>query len=287
MRLETYPPEGYPEEGWPLPKRVGLRENLKISQSPELHADVLYPKTQQRPLPAVVWLHGGGWRWGNRRGAMERLFALAASDYVCIAVDYRLTDRAIFPAQTDDVKTALRWIQKEAQNLGVDPSRIAIFGGSAGGHLGLLAALDGNLEIAAVVAAFPPTNLLTLEEFPDNVTSIMEHSSADSCEGRLLGEAVIENTHKAQHASPIHHVRADAPSILLIHGAMDAIVSVYQSRDFNQALSDIGGDITYWEFQDGGHSAEHFPSDWMDRVHDWLNQKLNDGGPRPSQSAEG
>ena len=274
MLLPPYPPKGYPEEGWPLPSTVAIHENLELSPFPPLHADLLSPRTQKHPLPAVVWLHGGGWRWGNRRQAMERLFLLVEAGFVCIPVDYRLTDSAIFPAQLEDVKTAVRWVVNNAVDLGVDAARIALFGGSAGGHLGLLAALSGTPDIAAVVAAFPPTDLLTLDEFPEGVESVMEHHTADSCEGRLLGGAVADQQDKARQASPIHHIRADAPPCLLLHGELDAYVSVHQSRQMTKAMTEAGCDVTYREFPKGGHSAREFPADWVVGIQRWLEEQL-------------
>jgi len=277
VELPTYPPLGYPEEGWPKPESVVLRENVPVAGAPWLHVDVLHPRDAGEPLPVVIWVHGGGWRRGSRRAAMERLFTFVQAGFVAIPMDYRLTDVAIYPAQLDDVRTVVRWVGRDAEWLQVDPQRITLFGGSSGGHLALLAGLTGTENVVAVIAVSAPTDLLSMDDYPPGVEGLIEHSSAESFEGLLLGGAPLEQRELALRASPITHVHAGAPPVLLIHGDADRIVPVGQSRALARALSDVGTDVTYREYGGGEHSARHFPAGWVEDAGEWLQSRL----PRP------
>ena len=141
MLLPPYPPRGYPDEGWPLPEGVRLIENVPVTEHDgvPLHADVLEP-----PAPngaTIVWVHGGGWRWCDRRTAFERLFRFTERGWTGVTLDYRLTDVARFPAPVRDVQAGLRWVAEEVGRRGLDPDRVVGFGGSAGAHLLLLSVL--------------------------------------------------------------------------------------------------------------------------------------------------
>lgn len=274
MELPPYPAEGYPDEGWPKPTTIRMRENVPVPGHAHLHVDLLHPEDQARPLPAIIWLSGGGWRMGDRRVAMERLFACVEAGFVGIPADYRRSDVARFPAPLDDVRNLTRWVIDSGVDLGVDPRRVVLFGGSSGGHLALLTALTKDIAVAAVIAAFAPTNLLTMDAFPVGVDPALEHASANSPEGLLLGGPPGELAELAREASPITHVHADAPPVLLVHGDADRIVPVGQSHALAAALRAVGADVTYFEHAGGDHSAVGFPPDWMNPVRSWLLETL-------------
>src|SRR5829696_2873512 len=103
-----------------------------------LRADLHLPDPARIPAPAIVWIHGGGWRFGNRRvgPGLSRFFA--ARGFAMAAIDYRLTRRAIFPALIEDVKTAIRWLRSVSPSYGIDGARIGLWGASSGGHLAAL-----------------------------------------------------------------------------------------------------------------------------------------------------
>ena len=109
-----------------------------------LLADLHLPGRLEAPAPAIVWIHGGGWRSGNRHVGPDLSRFFAACGFATIAVDYRHSGRAIFPAQIEDVKTAIRWVRRIADRYRIDASRIGLWGASSGGHLAALAALTGD-----------------------------------------------------------------------------------------------------------------------------------------------
>ncbi len=274
MHLPPYPPQGYPDEGWPMPRTVELIENLPIDGSAGLHADVLRPRGAGAIRGAALWLHGGGWQWGDRRSAMERLFSLVEAGVICVPVDYRLSQEAQLPAQVDDVVAALAWVRAGGAGPSVDPRRVALVGGSAGGHLALLATLSGRADPAAVVALWPPCDLPSMDAFPPGVESVLEHHSAGSCEGLLVGASLADAPDRWSLGSPQSHARGDAPPILLLHGDADPVVPVLQSRELFAALSAAGAEVEYREFVGAAHSGQGMPDGWMLAVERWLLDRL-------------
>ncbi len=126
----------------------------------------LYLPQAGGPVPVVVHVHGGGWRRGSRREPLPVLGAgfydtLAAEGFAVAAIDYRLSGEARFPAQLEDVRTAISWVRDHAASYGLDADREFLWGDSAGGHLALLAALTG-AKVRGVVAWFPVTDLAGL-----------------------------------------------------------------------------------------------------------------------------
>ena len=122
--------------------RVTIEEGVVVGKAGtrDLHADVFHPPGDVRDAPGVLLVHGGGWRGGDRTQLRGYGLLLGREGYVCVACEYRLNPEATWPDHIHDVKAALRWMRANAGQLGVDPSRIAIEGNSAGAHLALLAA---------------------------------------------------------------------------------------------------------------------------------------------------
>ena len=225
--------------------------------------DLVRPKAVSDGLrPGIVFIHGGGWRSGDKRkgvflsGAIE----YAQRGYVCITVNYRLVDEARFPACVEDVKTAVRWFRAHAEKYQLDPTRIGGFGNSAGAHLVAMLGLTGpdvGLEgdgpyrdqsslLQAVCASATPTDFLF---HPQGRT---RHKAF---EGLLGGPSDTLET-RAKRASPIHYARATAPPFLLIHGTADKTVDVAHSDRFLAAMQKAGAkDITLLRIERAGHGV--------------------------------
>lgn len=225
--------------------------------------------------PAVVHLHGGGWRTGKRSslgpvvdgfrlGPIEQL---ALAGFVVASVDYRLTDAATFPAQLLDANAAVRWLRSHAAEYGVDPGRIYAWGDSAGGHLacllGLTAGVEkfrepgsggvaGNGRVGAVVAWYPPTDLERMGEQarPDAVARADDPGSRESL---LIGAQPADAPDKARAASPITYVHPGAPPFLLIHGTADRFVPAAQSAGLADALARAGTAVELLLLADADH----------------------------------
>ncbi len=279
----------------PLPEGVEHLRNIPFGSGggTSLHLEIFRPrKAWKSPAPVIVKLHGGGWRWGDRLTAVEDLLPLAASGYFCIAPQYRLTDAAIFPAQLHDVKCAIRWVRAHRKEFNLDAGRIGVWGGSSGAHLAALLALtsdrpdlEGNggwsgesSAVHAVVDFFGPSDLLTMSEFPSGVRPALEHESADSCEGRLLGGAVAEQPELAKAASPLTYVTFSAPPFLIMHGDVDSIVPVEQSRRLHAALRERGVDSTFRLFEGGEHNRIGWPGSYRQEVMSFFDKHLRRKG---------
>lgn len=194
---------------------------LDTPRSPALGADIYAPEPGGIPKrTAVLLLHGGAWRLGSKSMMRLRAEELSGHGFVCIAAQYRLLGEAPWPAQLDDCRAWVRWIRRHASELGVETDRIAVLGCSAGGHLALLAAAQGNSEddssIDAVIAMYPPTELLGV------------HAAM------LLGEAASADD--ARSASPLHQVSAGFPPTMLVHGLADDRVPAGMSQAMHEAL---------------------------------------------------
>lgn len=223
--------------------------------------DIYAPLHRTRLRPAVLWVHGGGWSRGDSRtsGAYADwprvLASLAARGFVVASVDYRLSSEAKFPAQIQDVKAAIRHLRTHAAELGVDPARIYLWGGSAGAHLAALAATScsapafapppstGRLErseIAALKATAAPAGIdcvqgAALWYGPFDLAQVPKVNVAG-----LLGcdpEICVE---RARAASPLYRVGPSAPPMLLIHGSGDETVAHGQSVAMAAALQRAG-----------------------------------------------
>src|SRR5580765_2018589 len=112
---------------------------------PQQVMDIVRPRGTGQALPAVVCIHGGGFRAGSRKGYLDQCVRLAQRGYVAATVDYRLAPAAPFPAAVHDVKAAVRYLRANAARLDIDPSRICVTGGYAGGHLALFLGLTAGM----------------------------------------------------------------------------------------------------------------------------------------------
>ena len=251
----------------PFQLPAGVQSELDIayaSDSPAQKLDLYLPTgTADAPRPAIVAVHGGGWRGGDKqRGQWARIPAQYASDgYVTISVNYRLTGEAPWPAQIEDVKAAVRWLRAHADKHAVDVNRIGAYGNSAGAHLvsllGLVKQTDGlegsgphqeqSSMVQAVCASATPTDFLNWREpgvVPERLGRTFLAGPRDTLRDR------------ARQASPITYARSDAPPFLLIHGTADSTVPVSQSGRFAQALRAAGAEqVRYMIFDDETHGV--------------------------------
>jgi acetyl esterase/lipase len=184
-------------------------------------------RPDQEARAVILMVHGGGWRRGSLAGiaAYGRVFARLG--FVALAAEYRLLDETPWPAQLDDVKAAVGWAASNAAALGVPAGRLVLLGFSAGGHLALLAADELKAEVAAVVALFPPVELVTNAPRPGQTAASM-----------LLEDAASETA--ARLASPLHRAGPGFPPTFLIHGGEDWLVPHVTSQRMFEALSAAG-----------------------------------------------
>jgi len=223
---------------------------------------VVRPRAKpRRPMPAILYVHGGGWFEGEKEAGVVPLGHFAKLGYFGASVGYRLSGEAKFPAQIEDVKCAVRYLRAHAKEYGIDPERIAVWGTSAGGHLAALLgtsggerALEGaggwpkeSSRVAAVCDWNGPTDLLRGAE-------ARGADGPDSAEARLVGWPVTANREKAALANPIAYVTPDDPPFLIMHGTADRVVTPAESRWLYDALRVAGVEATLHAVE----GADHF-----------------------------
>jgi acetyl esterase/lipase len=215
------------------------------------------------PLPVIVWIHGGGWRNGGKDRPPG--ITLAAQDYAVASINYRLSQHAVFPAQIEDCKAAIRWLRAHAKEYHLDPDHIGVWGASAGGHLvamlgttggvkeleGTGGNLDRSSRVQAVVDLFGPTDLLKMGG---------SHNNPMSPESLLIGGPLQENKAKAAKANPIAYVTREAAPFLILHGDKDPAVPISQSELLAEALKQAGVAVIFKPIPDAGHGGPAFSS---------------------------
>jgi acetyl esterase/lipase len=214
----------------------------------------------QRPL--IVWVHGGAWLGGSKVPCPALRFV--NQGYAVASINYRLSQHAIFPAQIEDCKAAIRWLRANAAQYHIDPNRIGVWGASAGGHLVALLATTGGVKefdvgpdagvssrVQVVCDFFGPTDFTKMSGFP----STMNHDAPDAPEAKLIGGPVQENKDKVQRANPITYVTKDDPPFLIVHGDKDPLVPHNQSELLYDALKQAGVEATLYTVPGGGHGG--------------------------------
>lgn len=263
-----------PSLGDPMPDRVvmypdGVMALADVTFSTiggyrPLVLDVYRPADRSSPKPLIVYVHGGGWRGGHTRqsGAFSDfpavLAEIAARGYIVASVEYRLSGEAPFPAALDDVRTAIRFLKANAHTYGIDPSRVGIFGGSAGGQLAVLEAVACGAAPTGADTSNPSVSdcpqaaigWYGIYDFP-----AMPATGDNPTERDYLGCARADCSDEQLRApSAVAHVDAGDPPVLLLHGDADRTVPVAQSQRLAERMRAAGASVELEVFSGIGHS---------------------------------
>lgn len=220
--------------------------------------DIVRPKSASGPLPAVLLIHGGGFRAGNREGYLRMAIKLAEHGYVAATASYRLSPRNQFPAAVEDAKAAVRFLRANAAKYGIDPEHIGAMGGSAGGHLVLMLGLTAGVKefegtgpnqnqssrVQCVVNYYGPT---------DFTQSYSKSVDAAAVLPLWLGGDLDHARAFHQKASPINWVTPNAAPILSIHGTKDPYVAYEHSVMLTDRLLQAGVDAELETISGAGH----------------------------------
>ena len=226
-----------------------------------LKLDLVLPKQpSEKPRPVIVFIHGGGWRGGDKSQGVAGVARFAASgQYVGVSVGYRLSKEAIWPAPIHDCKAAIRFLKANAKKYNLDPERIGVWGISAGGHLVSLLGTSGGVKELEGDCGSPEqsSRVACVVDFcgPSDFPAIgkLTGGEAPSAVSQLLGGPIAEKQEAAKAASPITYVTKDDPPFLIVHGTKDAIVPLDQAESFYAALKKAGVDATLVKIEGGGH----------------------------------
>lgn len=265
----------------------------------ELKLDLHLPVQASGPLPVVLWLHAGGWREGGR--GFCPIANLAKEGFAVASVSYRLSGQAVFPAQIEDCKAAVRWLRAHAAEYQLDPTRIGACGESAGGHLAALLGTTGDdpeLEgqvggnpslssrVQAVVALCPPVDLTDMldhareRSFWRKLFTSGDFNAAKYAFARgyalekLFGGPLPAHAEMVRRASPLAHVTADDAPSLLFHGRNDPLIPCAQSEAFAAALRAAGVEERLVTVETSVHGFGRFRPEMMAETRTFLSRHL-------------
>ncbi len=246
-------------------QRVTVEEGIVFGTGGgrELRCDVYLPPGRPQRAPAVLLVHGGAWRSGDRSQLRGYGILLGREGYVCVASEYRLSGEATWPAPLHDVKAALRWMRANADRYGIDPERIAVSGNSAGAHLALMMAgtpgvpeFEGeggdagvSTHVAAAIGIYAPVELASAGGAEqDGINPVRE----------LMGANATAEDHR--RASPITYAAAGFPPTLLIHGNKDTVVPHRNSLRMYEALEQAGVPVELHIYAEQPHAFDAQPA---------------------------
>jgi acetyl esterase/lipase len=218
-------------------------------------------------LPAVVFIHGGGWIGGDK--AEGRSFnvctTLAKQGYVCVSVNYILERGKCWPTNLYDCKNAVRWLRVNADKYGVDSDHIGVIGGSAGGHLALMVAYTNRVprlepaspyphvsdKVSCVVDMYGITNLLTRQR-----TDAQGVPNGQPTSAALMTKTREEDPAAWKLASPVYHISKGSPPTLILHGLIDSTVDYEQAKELAAKLKEHGVENQLVLLENVGHTFD-------------------------------
>lgn len=255
----------------PAPVPAGAKAHRDLAYVENGHErqklDLYLPEKSDGRVPLIIWVHGGGWQNGTKDGCPPLRGGYLERGYAVASIGYRLSQHAVFPAQIEDCKAAIRWLRAHAKEYGIDPNRLGVWGSSAGGHLVALigtsgevkafdvgANLDQSSRVQAVCDYYGPTDFSVFATTP----GYESHATAASPEAKLIGGAVMENKEKAARVNPITYVTKDDPAFLIVHGDKDPTVPINQSQLLFEALKTAGVSVHFHTIHGAGHGGAGF-----------------------------
>ena len=257
----AYSVSGQDQQGRPPSDSVQIVRDIEYAKpnGQSLRMDLYIPKAAAKPMPVVLWVHGGGWHNGNKSGPI--ILPLLGKGMAVASINYRLTPDGIFPDQIFDCKAAVRWLRAKGGAYGLDPNRIGAAGASAGGHLVALLgttadnpSLEGNegvtgvsSSVQAVCDFFGPTNLTDMDtQFLKSPMNPVAH---------LLGGPIVDKWTLAQQASPVFYVTPKSAPFFIIQGDADQTVPPEQSTQLEAALKKANVPSTLYMVKGGRHGV--------------------------------
>jgi len=279
----------------PTSQTAGMKTERNIPYVENGHSnqilDLYLPeKPSNKPLPLMIWIHGGAWLAGSKTN--PPVLYLVDKGFAVASIQYRFSSDAIWPAQAYDCKAAVRFLRANAAKYNLDPDRFGVGGDSAGGHLAAFIGTSGDVKemegdlgntnissrVQAVVDWFGPTDvtLMAQQSGPD---SMIQHDSPDSPESKLLGGPVQEKRDLAKTANPLTYIDENDPPFLIMHGDKDRLVPLGQSVILAKALIDARvEEVTMKTIHGAGHEGPQFRSaESRQLIEEFLSRNLKTG----------
>jgi len=256
------------------------RKWLNISYatiSPAQKLNIYLPQKGNGPFPVIISIHGGAFMFGDKADEqVNPMLEGLKHDYAVVSINYRLSGEAVFPKNINDVKAAIRWVKAHAATYKMNPDKIVVWGGSAGGNLAALAGTSGGVKeledlslgnanqssrVQAVVDWFGPTNFLLMDKhLIETGNGKPDHSDANSPESKLMGQKITEIPERVLLANPETYITKDDPPFLIEHGTKDQLVPTQQSINFAAKLTAVLGKekVTIHLLEDARHGGPQF-----------------------------
>ena len=283
--------------------RVDYVSNVVYKQinTPNSHQslvlNLLLPKLKDdAPAPVVMFVKGSGFTAMNLDGFMQQRMYLAQKGFAVIEVETRVVPQATFPAQTIDLKAAIRFVRAHAKEFNLNVDKIGVWGDSSGGWAATVAAtsngvkdfeegenLDFSSDIAACVDFYGPTDLQTIGKGQGKDIE-KGHDSSSTTEAMLVngtafgtnpGGSINSDPEKAKKANPITYIDKKDPAFLIFHGTNDNLVSVYESQILYENLKKAGVPAKLVYVKDGTHGGvDFYQPEIMDMVADFFEEQL-------------
>ena len=254
----------------PVPRGTLVHRDIAYVTNghPRQKLDLYLPKGAEN-LPLMILIHGGAFREGDK--AEENAAQWITQGYAVASVNYRFSGDAVFPAQIEDVKAAIRWLRANAKRHGYDPDRFGARGSSAGGYLVTMLGTTGgttkfdvgeHLEVSSRVQAvadrYGPTDFLQMDAH--RLPGGPVNNTPDSPASELIGGNIADNRDKVARANPINYVTKECPPFIIIHGDSDPLVPHHQSELLAAALEEAGVPVTLHTVAGGGHGGFDDPN---------------------------
>lgn len=249
----------------PVETPVGFTRQIDVvytsGKNWEQKLDYYLPPNNGKPTPVLINIHGGGWNHGTKESqtGFNTFFKMG---FAVVNIEYRLTPQATAPAAVEDARCALIYVIKNAKTLNIDVNKVVVMGGSAGGHLALMAGLlandhrfDGNcpgvenIKVAAIIDKYGITDVWDWG-YGKNITS----KSAT----RWLGHKAKDEAF-ARSVSPIDYVHKNNPPVFIVHGDADPTVPYQQSVELHKKLQEAGVMTEFITVEGGKHGG--FPKE--------------------------
>ncbi|MEN8138280.1 MAG: alpha/beta hydrolase [Bacteroidota bacterium] len=232
-----------------LPSNIKSYKNIiySVTENDTLRLDIYRHKEIKGLRPLLIFVHGGAWRKGKKEDYLPYIIPFSKKGYVCASISYSLSPKTHFPQAVSDVKNSVNWLLENANEYMIDTGKVALIGGSAGGHLSLMTAYayKGSVKpVKVVVDIYGPVDLTT--EFARGNKSVIE----------FLGEDFTGNERLYKEASPINYITSDDPPTLIFHGTIDDVVPVSQSDMLKNALDAKGVINEYHRLKGWPHTMD-------------------------------
>lgn len=221
---------------------------------------------EKKDAPLVLWIHGGGWHAGSYKNCS--ITWMTDHGYAVASISYRLTNKAIFPAQIHDCKAALRWLRANKEKYGYSTEKVAVAGSSAGGMLAALMGTSGDVKelegnvggnidqssrVDAVIDFYGATDfILRSKSQPHRANKV------GSVVYKLLGGGADKKVEEAKSASAAYHVSSDDPPFLVFHGDKDNTVLIDQSEKITEVYKAANLPIDFHVLRGAGHGGKQF-----------------------------